>query len=196
MLLSATTVAGAVSGLAAAVIEGLEGTGIRLAWTVLSEPGQGLPSWVSAGPGRQGPLIDAAAAVICGGGHGILAKALIRGTPVVTVPGGGEQWENAARIRRAGLGVRLIPQFLTPARMAKAVFRVLEDPRFAAAATSCVPARDAATSGDRACDVIERLMAVRPRSARGGTTVARVARPLRRRSDPVEERHSASSDPA
>jgi len=158
VMLSATTVAGAVTGLPAAVLEGLEGTGFRVAWTVLSPPDDGLPGWVSAGPGRQDPLIRAASAVICGSGHGILAKALIRGTPVVTVPGGGEQWENAARIRRSGAGVRLIPQFLTPRRLARAVRRVTQDPRFAAAAARCVPEPGAPGSGERAVMVIERLM--------------------------------------
>lgn len=158
VMLSATTVAGAVTGLPAAVIEGLDGAGIRLAWTVLTPPQEGLPSWVSAGPGRQDPLIRQAAAVICGSGHGILAKALVRGRPVVTVPGGGEQWENAARIRRAGLGVRLIPQFLTGRRLSRAVHRVIEDQRFAQAAARCMPRPGDPAPGDRAGEVIERLM--------------------------------------
>jgi UDP:flavonoid glycosyltransferase YjiC (YdhE family) len=159
LLLSATTVAGAVSGLAEATLTGLAGAGVRVAWTVLSPPEQRLPEWISAGPGRQGPLIEQAAAVICGGGHGILAKALSRGRPVVTVPGGGEQRENADRVRRAGLGVEILPSRLTPARLARAVRRVISEPRFARAAQACRPAPGEPSSGDRAVDIIEKAMA-------------------------------------
>jgi UDP:flavonoid glycosyltransferase YjiC (YdhE family) len=159
LLLSGTTVAGATTGLAEATLIGLAGRGVRVAWTVLSPPEDGLPDWVTAGPGRQEPLISAAAAVICGGGHGILAKALTRGRPVITVPGGGEQRENADRVHRAGLGVKILPNRLTPRRLADAVQQVLTDPRFAHAAGSCRPRPGERGSGDRAVDVVERLMA-------------------------------------
>ncbi len=162
LLLSATTVAGAEhgrrSGLAEAALAGLAGTGVRVAWTVLHPPEEQLPAWVTAGPGRQDPLIEQAAAVVCGGGHGILAKALSRGRPVVTVPGGGEQRENADRVRRAGLGVPILAGRLTPKRLARAVHHVLTDPRFTHAAAACRPAAGERSSGDRAVDVIEQLL--------------------------------------
>ena len=158
VLLSATTVAGAVTGLAEATLAGLEGTGVRVAWTVLSPPENALPDWVRAGPGRQAPLIEQAAVVICGGGHGILAKALTRGRPVVTVPGGGEQRENADRVRRAGLGVAIRPTRLDPKRLARAVHRVLAEPGFTAAAQACRSANGPGDSGDRVIDAIERVM--------------------------------------
>jgi UDP:flavonoid glycosyltransferase YjiC (YdhE family) len=166
VLLSATTVSGAVTGLAEATLIGLAGTGIRVAWTVLTPPEGPLPDWVAAGPGRQEPLIEQAAAVICGGGHGILAKALSRGRPVVTVPGGGEQRENADRVRRAGVGVALRPDRLTPQRLARAVQRVLTDPRFGRAAAGCRPGDDQPPVGRTAVDVVERVMA----RANGWTT--------------------------
>jgi UDP:flavonoid glycosyltransferase YjiC (YdhE family) len=156
-MLSATTVTGAVSGLAAATLEGLDGTGVRVAWTLLVPPEEALPAWVSAGPGRQAPLIDASALVVCGSGHGILAKALGRGRPVVTVPGGGEQRENADRVRRAGLGVRISGSRLTAARLRAAVGRVLDDPAYRRRAEACQPPGDARTAGDRAVDVLERV---------------------------------------
>jgi len=159
LLLSATTVVGAVTGLTEATLAGLADAGIRVAWTVLSPPDERLPAWVSAGPGRQGPLIEQAAAVICGGGHGILAKALSRGRPVVTVPGGGEQRENADRVRRGGLGVAILPGRLTPKRLARAVHQVLTEPGFARAAKACRPAPDERSSGERAVEVVERVMA-------------------------------------
>jgi len=159
VVLSATTVAGAVTGLAEATLAGLAGTGVRVAWTVLGPPADPPPAWVSAGPGRQDTLIERADAVICGGGHGILAKALSRGRPVVTVPGGGEQRENADRVRRGGLGIAVRPDRLTPKRLAHAVHRVLTEPRFARAAAACRPAPSEPDSDERAVDVVERVMA-------------------------------------
>jgi UDP:flavonoid glycosyltransferase YjiC (YdhE family) len=164
VLLSATTVSGAVTGLAEATLVGLEGSGIRVAWTVLTPPDAGLPAWVSAGPGRQAPLIERASAVICGGGHGILAKALGRGRPVVTVPGGGEQRENTDRVRRAGLGLRVSPSRLSPQRLVRAVHRVLTEPGFAQAATGCRPVPGARSSADLAVDAVERAMSDPTRS--------------------------------
>ena len=157
VMLSATTVSGAVSGLAAATLDGLEGTGARVAWTLLAPPDDALPAWVSRRPGRQAPLIEAADLVVCGGGHGILAKALGRGRPVVTVPGGGEQRENADRVRRAGLGVRVPAGRLTPARLRAAVERLLTDPGYRRRAEACRPADGARPAGDRAVDVLERV---------------------------------------
>jgi UDP:flavonoid glycosyltransferase YjiC (YdhE family) len=86
------------------------------------------------GPGRQAPLLAACRAVVCGAGHGILMKALVRGRPVVCVPGGGEQGDNARRVVRLGCGLMLPPHRLTPARLAAAVQRVLADDRYRQAA--------------------------------------------------------------
>lgn len=163
LVLSATTVPGAGTGLVEAALAGLASSGVRVAWTVLRPPDGDLPPWVTAGPGRQGPLIDRAAAVLCGGGHGILAKALIRGRPVVTVPGGGEQRENADRIRRAGLGVVIHPSHLSSERIAAAVRQILSEPGFSRAAQACLVGPKEQDSGDRATDVIERVMSDRVR---------------------------------
>jgi UDP:flavonoid glycosyltransferase YjiC (YdhE family) len=77
---------------------------------------------------------------------------------VVTVPGGGEQRENADRVRRAGLGVPILAGRLTPERLARAVHQVLTNPRFTHAAAACRPAAGERSSGDRAVDVIEQLL--------------------------------------
>ncbi|NKS69931.1 glycosyl transferase, partial [Rhodococcus hoagii] len=65
-------------------------------------------------------------------GHGVLAKGLLAGVPLVTVPGGGDQWEVANRARPAGRGVVIRP--LTVDALRDGVRRVLDDPTFAAAA--------------------------------------------------------------
>ncbi|WLP92956.1 nucleotide disphospho-sugar-binding domain-containing protein [Gordonia sp. NB41Y] len=92
--------------------------------------GYGRP--VVAGLGRQDLLLAQADLVICGGGHGMLSKALLAGVPVITVPGGGDQWELANRVARQGSGVLVRP--LTVAAVADAVHRVLGEPSYARAA--------------------------------------------------------------
>jgi UDP:flavonoid glycosyltransferase YjiC (YdhE family) len=114
-------------GLAA---EGLRG--LRVACTRFGPPPAGLPEGFVAGPGRQAPLLDRASVVVCAGGHGMVAKALVRGIPLVVVPGPGDQKENAMRVARlrAGLTVR----DATPEALGAAVRRVLADSTFRVAA--------------------------------------------------------------
>jgi UDP:flavonoid glycosyltransferase YjiC (YdhE family) len=52
--------------------------------------------------------------VVAHGGHGTLVRALSCGCPVVLSPAGGDMAENAARVDRAGLGVRLPRRLCTP----------------------------------------------------------------------------------
>lgn len=61
-----------------------------------------LPPWAAVGLGRQDELLSRADVVICGGGHGLVSKALLAGVPMVVVPGGGDQWEIANRVVRQG----------------------------------------------------------------------------------------------
>jgi len=133
VFLSSSTVHGATELLALA-LPALAGLGVRLACTRFEAFGRALPPWAVAGPGRQGPLLDAAAVVVGGAGHGIVAKALVRGLPLVCVPGGGEQRDNAARVRRAGAGLEIRPRRLTATTLRDAARRVLSDPAFAAGA--------------------------------------------------------------
>jgi UDP:flavonoid glycosyltransferase YjiC (YdhE family) len=72
--------------------------------------------------------------VITHGGHGTLVRALASGCPVVVVPAGGDMAENAARVDRAGVGVRLAPRFCTPWGVRLAVRRALANPSLRARA--------------------------------------------------------------
>ncbi|MFW0790337.1 glycosyltransferase [Gordonia sp. CPCC 205333] len=117
---------------------------------------------VTAGFGRQDELVSAADLVICGGGHGMLAKALGAGVPVVTVPGGGDQWELASRVQRLGAGRLVRP--LAAESLAAAVSEILADESFVAAA------RRVAASAAEVVDpvpVIERAAARSAPSGRG-----------------------------
>ncbi|NEW54606.1 glycosyl transferase [Nocardia cyriacigeorgica] len=121
-----------VAGMVETVLAGLEGTGVRVAVSMLDEPPADLPPWATAGLGRQDELLRHASVVVGGGGHGLLAKALSAGVPVVTVPGGGDQWELANRAVRHGSSLLVRP--LTADAVREAVQRVLSEPGFAAAA--------------------------------------------------------------
>lgn len=106
--------------------------GSRLAISRLSGEPLSLPAWAVAGLGRQDELLRHADVIICGSGHGIVAKALLGGVPMVLVPGGGDQWEIANRMVRQGSAVLVRP--LTAEALAAAVEQVLADPGYTAAA--------------------------------------------------------------
>jgi UDP:flavonoid glycosyltransferase YjiC (YdhE family) len=91
-----------------------------------------VPPWAVVGLGRQDELLGAADVLVCGGGHGIVSKALMHGVPLVTVPGGGDQWEIANRVARQGIGPFVRP--LTGESLAAAVSEVLSRPSHRAAA--------------------------------------------------------------
>ncbi|SHN24498.1 glycosyltransferase [Cryptosporangium aurantiacum] len=160
VFVSASTVPGGAADLLGTAIGALPG--VRIACTQFEEPDGPVPDHVVAGPGRQGPAISEASVVVSGAGHGIVAKALARGVPLVVVPGAGEQAENAAKLVRAGLGLAIPPRKLTPARLAEAVRTVLDDPGFTVRARACVPSGRA--QGEVAVDVLEAV--VRGRTGR------------------------------
>jgi UDP:flavonoid glycosyltransferase YjiC (YdhE family) len=91
-----------------------------------------LPPYAVAGLGRQSDLLTHADLVICGGGHGIVAKTLLAGVPLVMVPGGGDQWEMANRVTRQGSGRLIRP--LTADALVAAVGEVLSSPGYRDAA--------------------------------------------------------------
>ncbi|WP_144206628.1 glycosyltransferase [Mycobacterium tilburgii] len=87
-----------------------------------------VPAWAAVGLGRQDDLLAHADVVICGGGHGMVAKTLLAGVPLVVVPGGGDQWEIANRGSRQG-SARLVRPLNADALVA-AVLDVLCSSRY------------------------------------------------------------------
>lgn len=106
--------------------------GSRVVVSRLGGPDVSVPPWAAVGLGRQDELLSNADVLICGGGHGIVSKALLAGVPLVTVPGGGDQWEIANRVVRQGSAELVRP--LTAEALATAVGRVLSSPGFGEAA--------------------------------------------------------------
>lgn len=140
-----------VLGLSARVV--LSGLGMPSAHECRAGAGARIAKLVT-GTGRQDAVLAEASALICGAGHGMLAKALGAGVPVVMLPGGGDQPELAARVSRLGAGLTV--RTPDPDVIAAAVRRVLGEPDFRAAA------RAVAASGAAIVDpvaVVDRAVA-------------------------------------
>lgn len=91
-----------------------------------------VPPWAVVGLGRQDELLAQADLVVCGGGHGMVSKALLAGVPMVVAPGGGDQWEIANRLVRQGSAQLVRP--VTADNLATAVRQVLAEPGYRTAA--------------------------------------------------------------
>ncbi|SES30441.1 glycosyltransferase [Lentzea albida] len=133
-------------GMAEMTLEALQGRDLRAVVSTFAPAPAGLPGWARSGPGKQDELLGQASVLVCGGGHGMLVKALRAAVPVVVVPGGGDQWEMACRVARQGSGLVVRPSTVEGLR--NAVTRVLDEPGFARSA-----ARAAATIADVRCPV-------------------------------------------
>ena len=74
-----------------------------------------------------------AAAVVTHAGHGTVMRALAHRLPLLCLPMGRDQDDNAARVFARGAGLRLRPS-ASPTRIAAAVRRLLDEPGFRASA--------------------------------------------------------------
>jgi UDP:flavonoid glycosyltransferase YjiC (YdhE family) len=125
--------------------------GVRLAAPMLREYEGAVPPNAVAGPGRLTPLVDDAAVVISGAGHGMVGRALTAGKPLVLVPGGGDQRELANRVARLGAGI-VVHRL---GRIAAATRRILRDESYAIAAgriAATRPSTDPVSACERAAE--------------------------------------------
>ncbi|HYR07476.1 MAG TPA: glycosyltransferase [Longimicrobium sp.] len=74
-----------------------------------------------------------AAAIVTHAGHGTVMRALAHGVPLLCLPMGRDQDDNAARVFARGAGLRLRPS-AAPPRIAAALRRLLDEPGFRASA--------------------------------------------------------------
>ncbi len=93
----------------------------------------------------QAHVLPSCAAVVSHGGSGTLLGTLAAGLPLVLIPQGADQFENAARCERAGAAVVLPPDDVTGDAVAAAVRLVLSEPGYAEAA--CAIAAEFAEMG-------------------------------------------------
>ncbi|MET0295532.1 MAG: glycosyltransferase, partial [Phenylobacterium sp.] len=91
-------------------------------------------------------LMAHCAAVICHAGHGTVVRPLMHGVPVVCLPTGRDQPENAARIAWRGAGIRL-PAGAGVRKIRAAAARVLAEPSFGRSAQALGEAIRAETDG-------------------------------------------------
>jgi UDP:flavonoid glycosyltransferase YjiC (YdhE family) len=80
-------------------------------------------------------VLPRCAALISQGGPATILAALCHGLPHLILPQGADQFMNAPVAERAGVALFLPPPEATPANIAEATGRLLDDPRFAAAAS-------------------------------------------------------------
>jgi MGT family glycosyltransferase len=109
-------------------------------------------------------VLPHAAAVVTHAGHGTVIKALAAGRPVLAMPMGRDQLDNAARVQHHGAGLRLAPK-AGPAKIARAVRRLLDEPAFAESARRQAAAIAEVTREDRTVAALEALAGARTREA-------------------------------
>jgi MGT family glycosyltransferase len=68
--------------------------------------------------------------VVCHGGHGTVLRAITSRAALVICPASGDQYENAARVRWAKVGVSVPKPFINAGNIAAAVEKVLGDPGY------------------------------------------------------------------
>jgi MGT family glycosyltransferase len=147
-------------------VRGLVTTGPAVDPAVISAPGNvTVTRWA-----RHADVLPHCSAVITHGGHGTVMKALIAGVPLVLVPLGRDQPDNAGRVVHAGAGIRLRKN-ATVSALRAAVARVIEDPRYHAAARHMAARLASERDDNRAVAELEQVAALGP--ARGHPTPGR-----------------------
>lgn len=101
---------------------------------------------VSSAP--HGQVLPHAALLVTHGGHGTIMKSLVAGVPIVCVPLGRDQPDNAARLRFHGVGVQ-VSRRASVRRLRGAIKDVLSDPGYAERAAA-LGERIAADAGSTA----------------------------------------------
>jgi MGT family glycosyltransferase len=132
------------------IADALEALPVRAVITT----GQGVdPSAVTASTSvsvvRSAPhnqVLEHAAVTITHGGHGTVMKSLAAGVPMLLLPHGRDQADNAARVTARGAGIS-VKRTAKPDRIAAAVRKLLDDPlyRFRAQRLGAAVRRDAAS---------------------------------------------------
>ena len=145
-------------------VRGLVTTGPAVAPAQIAAPAN--VTVARAAPHRE--VLRHAAAVVTHAGHGTVIKALAAGVPVLAMPLGRDQLDNAARVAYHRAGLRLAPR-ARPQRIAAAVRRLLDEPAFTEGARRQAAGIAEVTREDRAADALEELAGVQ---ARGIAAVA------------------------
>ncbi|MGY5800959.1 nucleotide disphospho-sugar-binding domain-containing protein [Rhizobium sp. LEGMi12c] len=114
-------------------------------------------------------ILVKARAVVTHGGHGTIMRSLHHGVPLVVLPMGRDQNDNAARVDYHGVGVRLDPS-IAPQMLCEAVRRVLSEPSFGERALAL--GRTIAEEGPGAARLVAEIEDFVQRSAQGALSAA------------------------
>lgn len=95
-----------------------------------------------------------AAVVVTHGGHGTVMRALSHRRPMLVIPHGRDQEDNAARVTERGAGIKLAPT-ASVAELEAAIRRLLNEPSFADAAKALGDAIAADSKEDRVVPLLE-----------------------------------------
>src|SRR5580704_4513428 len=126
---------------------------------IAASPNVTVTRWV-----RHADVLPDCSVIITHGGHGTVMKALAAGVPLLVVPLGRDQPDNAARVVHAGAGVRLRKNASVSA-LRLATMQVIEDPRYRAAAGRMAARLAAERDGNLVVDELERVAAGTPATA-------------------------------
>ncbi|HEX6371084.1 MAG TPA: glycosyltransferase [Longimicrobium sp.] len=118
-----------ITALGALPVRGLVTLGPAMAGERFHVP----PNVVAVPSAPHAQVFPRAAAIVTHAGHGTVMRALAHGLPLLCLPMGRDQDDNAARVVARGAGLRLKPS-ATPPRIAAAVGRLLAEPGFGAQA--------------------------------------------------------------
>jgi UDP:flavonoid glycosyltransferase YjiC (YdhE family) len=105
-------------------------------------------------------ILPRCAALVSHGGIGTIAQGLAAGIPQLLMPLAHDQPDNAARLRRLGVGLALKPKRYQPRTVAAALHRLLHDPALATGAKTLGPqiARSSAQAMDQSCTLLGALL--------------------------------------
>ncbi|MGE0718563.1 MAG: glycosyltransferase, partial [Alphaproteobacteria bacterium] len=106
---------------------------VTLGGSIYADEVEPAPNVALLGSAPHAPIMAEAAVVVCHGGHGTVMKALAAGRPMLVIPHGRDQNDNAARVAERGAGI-VLPPLASAAEIAHAVRRILAEPGFAASA--------------------------------------------------------------
>jgi UDP:flavonoid glycosyltransferase YjiC (YdhE family) len=148
-------------GLVARIVDALAGLPLRAVVTLgpALDPARfaaAPPSIAVVAQASHAALLRDARLVITHGGHGTVLRALAAGVPLVVLPLGRDQADNAARVVRCGAGLRLSAD-ASVRGIRKAVTRALADGAALSAARSLATTIAAERRGDPAVEALEEL---------------------------------------
>jgi UDP:flavonoid glycosyltransferase YjiC (YdhE family) len=106
----------------------------------------------------QSVVLPRIALVVTHGGSGSMLGALAHGRPMVLLPRGADQFDNAAAAVKAGVGVQLLPAEVTAEALRTAVSRVLDTRSYATAAQKLQAEIQAMPAPASAVEIIEALV--------------------------------------